>query len=565
MWAHKNGQSFPEVDFQDGNDDDLSHSIGISSSEPHFCRPLAPLGPDQMSYDTGTCPTTRVNTDKGKLSPTVKTGYPPRDDLGPHTAVDSPDIDTYTMLNPFDGVSQATPEGDVPAELVWQTPATLPDGNYVLFVEVNKEFDQNDTYSVTKYPPPDVAYSEYGEPYRGQPSVVFRIPIAIGGTDATGSATDYAGYGDPDGLDGNLRVPDATISTTVPGSGALRLALTADGYRVKATSHVQFDSIAPAAVAALDATTLGGTTRISFRAPGDDGMTGQIAGYDIRLSPGEPIDATNFESIGTKIPSPANPVAPGEPQHLDLPNLLPDSDDYLGIEPLDDCHNRGPLETLDVPHWLGGGAYVDACFVATAAYGSIMVRDVGMLRSFRDQVLRRVGARRARRRELLHVLARRSRSSPASPSCCARPRAGSSRRSSRGYGRCEAHPAAAVARARRARRRDRRVPHGVDRSRADREAPDRRVARGYERQLRRHRVHHAGDRHVRAREPPRSVRLQHRPELAVRPAHHDVPGVVEQARHVVSGSGVPGRRGQQPVASRWASARSSRTSAGRCR
>ena len=112
----------------------------------------------------------------------------------------------------------------------------------------------------------------------------------------------------------------------------------------------------------------------------------------------------------------------------------------------------------------------------------------------------------------------------------------------------------------------RRLPPGRPRGLADpHAAPDRGVDRGHDRQVRRHHLHHARDRHLRPRQPARPVRLQQRPAVALRPAHHRVPGVGPPPRprrfsQVVFQNG-DDNESLAPVQSR---ARSSRASAGRC-
>ena len=62
-----------------------------------------------------------------------------------------------------------------------ETPKDLVAGNYVMWVEVSKEFDHNETYSEAAYPSPtNIPWGDYGEAYRGQPSVVYRVPITVG-------------------------------------------------------------------------------------------------------------------------------------------------------------------------------------------------------------------------------------------------------------------------------------------------------------------------------------------------------------------------------------------------
>src|SRR5690606_29911186 len=61
---------------------------------------------------------------------------------------------------------------------------------------------------------------------------------------------------------------------------------------------------------------------------------------------------------------------------------------YVGIRAFDNCFNKGELVTTKLTTAARDIAEVDWCFVATAAYGSIMANDVEMLRHFRDSMLK---------------------------------------------------------------------------------------------------------------------------------------------------------------------------------
>jgi hypothetical protein len=443
VWAYTRGRLYDPVVMQDrtnadGTTSDKEYWLGfhesISSPDPYYCRPMSY---SEIDVDAISCPTRVFNSAKGKFDRSgAKVYYPPRNDLPPDKFTDR-DCDElnqrattcmmsarqYADLNDLDAVAAATkPYGNMYTGR-WTVPADLPDGDYALVLEINKEFDQNASYMNPAYTDPNLSDSGLKNNF-GQPSVLFRVPFKLSRTVAfQGGAMDIAGYGDWDGRTGTLHPADSTISEA-PGSGRGRLLpfaqpSTAGGAPIMARFHVATEvpetppppppDAGPvpdggvevdAAPVARDAGTptcdpvramvmvsvpMGGaraeSADVEFVEP-DGSVFNAIDEYRVRHWSG---DDTSPGAFDRGIPDDSvAPGAAGRRRQIEINNLKSEQTYTVGIKPTGRCLD-GAIGYAKIATVTRKFTQLHGCFIATAAYGTAQAADVEALRRWRDR------------------------------------------------------------------------------------------------------------------------------------------------------------------------------------
>jgi hypothetical protein len=289
IWAHRrasapNAQMFPRVVFQSRIEGLASRTASDQSVDSYYCLQFDAKKSALEELDAVSC-ATPFSSDKGRYLTEqdvmlnygepyesqpgqgakqvlpLTSLYPPRMDVARCTAAgcyDHADVarfadDARAVMPDIDAVTIATPAGNTAQSVLFTVPAGWPAGSYDAYIEVNVEGDYSAAWSTQRFPTPKTPMADrdsfsidYGYPYRGQPSIVWKVSFELGAggdldvgvAEPVGrSSWDYwaESYGGIESIVTTSTDPNA-ISTGVPNSGIDRLNANAAGRRFSVQS-----------------------------------------------------------------------------------------------------------------------------------------------------------------------------------------------------------------------------------------------------------------------------------------------------------------------------------------